>query len=127
MASSPAAGTETRTFLQAPETMPNGERQFMRKCSVCHDLVATEQRRAGPHLAGLFGRPAGSLPGYRYSDTLAQSDIIWGAETIDALFDLGPDHYIPGSKMPMQRITAPTDRQDLIDYLKTATQLSEDN
>ena len=69
----------------------------------------------------------GSLPGYRYSQTLLQSDLIWTDETIDALFDQGPDHYIPGSKMPMQRITAPTDRQDLIDYLKTATKLPEDD
>ncbi|MBU3036102.1 c-type cytochrome [Tritonibacter mobilis] len=127
MDSHQAAGNETRSFLQAPETMSNGERQFMRKCSICHDLNDAGQRRAGPHLAGLFGRAAGSLPGYRYSQTLLQSDLIWTDETIDALFDQGPDHYIPGSKMPMQRITAPTDRQDLIDYLKTATKLPEDD
>ena len=38
-----------------------------------------------------------------------------------ALFDLGPDHFIPGSKMPMQRITARSDRDDLIAFLKEAT------
>ena len=44
-----------------------------------------------------------------------------GSETIDSLFDLGPDHYVPGSKMPMQRIANPEDRQDLIDFLAVAT------
>ena len=53
---------------------------------------------------------------------LQGSDIIWNDDTIDALFDLGPDHYIPGSKMPMQRITTAEDRKDLVGFLKHATQ-----
>jgi len=122
-----AVGDETRSFLQDPDSMSNGERQFTRKCSICHALRDEGDRKAGPHLAGLFGRVAGSLAEYRYSDTLSGADFLWNAETIDALFDQGPDHYIPGSKMPMQRITAATDRRDLIDYLKTATTHQEDN
>ena len=110
-----------RDFLRPPETMENGERQFMRKCSICHDLHATGTRRAGPSLAGLFGRRAGTLAGYAYSDILDGSDIVWNDKTIDQLFDIGPDHYIPGSKMPMQRITNPQDRADLIGFLRRAT------
>ncbi len=113
--------TETRSFLQDPESLPNGERQFMRKCSICHTTTARGGRKAGPTLHGLFGRSAGSLSDYRYSKTLAGSDIVWSEETIDRLFDLGPDHVVPGSKMPMQRISATRDRQDLIDYLRRAT------
>ncbi|MEX0309299.1 MAG: cytochrome c family protein, partial [Tateyamaria sp.] len=64
-------------------------------------------------------------PGYRYSPTLDGSDIIWDDATIDALFEEGPDHYIPGSKMPMQVIAAPQDRADLIAFLRTATQEEE--
>ncbi|WP_233133063.1 c-type cytochrome [Actibacterium pelagium] len=110
-----------RSFLRAPEEMANGERQFMRKCSICHALEDGVSRKAGPTLHGVFGRAAGTVDGYRYSDILDGSDIIWNSETIDKLFDLGPDHYIPGSKMPMQRITGPQDRADLIEFLKTAT------
>ncbi|MFC3616674.1 c-type cytochrome [Lutimaribacter marinistellae] len=116
----PIATGEQR-FLKDPETMENGERQFARKCSICHTLTPDSARRAGPSLYGLFDRPAGTLPGYHYSETLAQSEVIWTADTIDALFDEGPDHYIPGSKMPMQRIAKPQDRADLIDYLRRAT------
>ena len=58
------------------------------------------------------------MPGYSYSDTLDGSDIVWTETTIDALFDQGPDHYIPGSKMPMQVIQNPEDRADLIAFLK---------
>ena len=110
-----------RSFLKNPEEMSNGERQFQRKCSICHTLGPDSQRRAGPTLYKLFGRPAGSVEGYPYSPILTGSDVIWSEETVDALFELGPDHFIPGSKMPMQRITARSDRDDLIAFLKEAT------
>ncbi|MDW3118713.1 MAG: cytochrome C [Roseovarius pacificus] len=121
------AGGEQRSFLRDPEDMPNGERQFMRKCSICHALTPPPSRKAGPSLYGLFGRKAGSVPGYPYSEILTGSDIVWSDDTIDALFDIGPDHYIPGSRMPMQRITAPGDRQDLIAYLRRATAPQKEN
>ncbi len=114
------AATEP-SFLKSPSEMGNGERQFARKCSICHSLTPEGQRRAGPTLHGIFGRTAGTLPGYFYSDTLQDSDIVWNEETINALFDEGPDHYIPGSKMPMQRITGSQDRIDLIAFLRRAT------
>ena len=117
----PIMSKAERSFLKDPDAMSNGERQFARKCSICHSLTEDGMRRAGPTLAGLFGRKAGTLEGYLYSDTVATADIIWSDETIDLLFDLGPDHYIPGSKMPMQRITNPADRADLIAYLRENT------
>ena len=110
-----------RTFLRDPETMSNGERQFMRKCSICHALEPGPSRMAGPTLHALFGRPAGTVPGYPYSETLATSDIVWTEESVNALFDEGPDHYIPGSKMPMQVIAGAEDRADLVAYLRDAT------
>ena len=111
-----------RTFLREADSMPNGERQFMRKCSICHSLEPDVSRKAGPTLHGVFGREAGTLEGYRYSDTLLSSEVIWSETTIDALFDEGPDEYIPDSKMPMQRITGEDDRRDLIEFLLEATQ-----
>ena len=108
-------------FLRDPEKMENGERQFMRKCSICHSLEADGGRKAGPTLHGVFGRTAGSLEEYNYSKTLSGSDIVWSEGTMDQLFDLGPDHFIPGSKMPMQRITRKEDRDDLIKYIRQVT------
>ncbi len=108
-------------FLRDPAGMGNGERQFARKCSICHSLTPGSARRAGPTLYGLFGRAAGSVADYIYSPTLDGSGIVWDEGSIDALFDRGPDHYIPGSKMPMQRIADPADRADLIAFLRQAT------
>lgn len=117
----PRMATDARTFQISPDAVGNGERQFLRKCSVCHDLTDDGKRRAGPTLAGLFGRRAGTVPGYVYSDAVANSGVVWEADTIDLLFDRGPAHYLPGTKMPMQRITSPDDRRDLIDYLRANT------
>jgi len=122
--SQPQMAELRRKFHVDPGTVSNGERQFLRKCSVCHTLGPDGERRAGPSLYGLFGRQAGTLAGYLYSPALQQSDIVWSEETIDKLFDLGPDHVTPGSKMPMQRIAAPEDRADLIAFLRRETAAS---
>lgn len=108
-------------YAEAVEPRSNGEHQFMRKCQICHTLTPDTARRAGPTLYGLFGRPAGSVEGYPYSRTLTSLGIVWNEHTIDALFAEGPDEYIPGSKMPLQKMTNSRDRADLIEYLKTAT------
>jgi cytochrome c len=118
------AGSYLEPFHRPPRQMPNGERQFVRKCSICHSLGAGPDRKAGPPLGGLFDRRAGSHPAYRYSDVLSGADMIWTEGTVDALFREGPDNVVPGSKMPMQRIAAETDRADLIEYLVRATRVN---
>jgi len=102
-----------------------GELEFQRKCSVCHTLVEDGQNRAGPTLFKVFGRQAGTLPGYKYSDALLDSDIIWNAVTIGRLFDEGPDKVVPGTKMPIQRLKQIDRRDDLIRFLKEATEPKE--
>ena len=99
----------------------NGEKQFARKCSVCHTLVENGKKRAGPTLYKIFGRKAGTLEGYKYSKALIDSDIIWNEESINRLFDEGPDKVTPGTKMPIQRMKKIQDRQDLVMFLKKAT------
>ena len=84
--------------------MDNGEKQFARKCSVCHSLTASSKRRAGPTLYGVFGRKVGSVEDYPYSKELIDMDLVWDERTIDLLFKDGPDIVTPGSKMPVQRI-----------------------
>ena len=100
---------------------PNGERVFLRRCSICHALGPEGSRRAGPTLYGIFGRKVGGLDGYAYSEALSTRNFIWDERTIDELFDIGPDKYVPGTKMPVQRIAAAKDRRDLISFLRRAT------
>ncbi|MFC3118364.1 c-type cytochrome [Jhaorihella thermophila] len=114
------------TPARASATADNGERIFVGRCSICHTLTPDSGRRAGPTLHGLFGRRAGTVADYRYSVAVARSGIVWTEESVSALFDEGPDSYIPGTKMPTQRITNPADRADLIAYLRRATAPTED-
>ena len=92
-----------------------------RKCAACHSLSADGPRRSGPHFAGLFGRRAGTVEGYKYSAALRRADIVWNDETLFRLFDEGPNVYIPGTKMPVQRITRSADLRNLIDYMRQLT------
>lgn len=94
-----------------------GARLF-RKCAGCHALTNTETQRSGPHFAGLFGRRAGSVPGYRYSQALRETELVWTRRTIHALFQRGPDRYLPGTKMPVQRIPDAASLDHLVDYLQ---------
>jgi len=88
-----------------------------RACVACHTLSEKELPRAGPTLAGLYGRKIASLPGYRFSDPLKRLDIIWTPETVAKLFEVGPNAYTPGTKMPEQRIGSADDRKALTDFL----------
>jgi cytochrome c len=96
--------------------------EVFRKCSICHTVQPGGPRRAGPTLYKVFGRPAGKVKDYNYSDALIGTDIVWNAETIAQLFHEGPDVMTPGTKMPIQRIPDPEDRAALMEYLKTVTE-----
>jgi cytochrome c len=92
-----------------------------RACVACHTLSRDEDNRAGPTLAGIFGRKIATLPGYNFSDALKKLDIVWTPETVAKLFEVGPMAYTPGTKMPEQRIGAEADRKALTDFLTKAT------
>ena len=92
-----------------------------RACIACHTLRADEGVRAGPTLAGIFGRRIATLPGYNFSEALKQLDIVWTPETVAKLFEIGPMAYTPGTKMPEQRIGSAEDRAALVQFLEKAT------
>jgi cytochrome c len=96
--------------------------EVFRACVACHTLSKDEGPRAGPTLAGLFGRKIATLPGYNFSEALKKLDIVWTPETVAKLFEIGPAAYTPGTKMPEQRIGSPQDRKALTDFLARAMQ-----
>jgi cytochrome c len=96
--------------------------EVFRACIACHTLHAGEGARAGPTLAGIFGRKIATLPGYDYSDALRKLDLEWSPATVAELFERGPMAYTPGTKMPEQRIGAAQDRAALVRFLEKATQ-----
>jgi cytochrome c len=95
--------------------------EVYRACVACHTLAPDEGNRAGPTLAGIFGRKIASLPGYNFSSALKRLDIIWTPETVSKLFEIGPMAYTPGTKMPEQKIGSAEDRKALVEFLGKAT------
>jgi cytochrome c len=95
--------------------------ELFRACIACHTLRPDEGVRAGPTLAGIFGRRIATLPGYDFSDALKRLDIVWTPETVAKLFEVGPMAYTPGTKMPEQRIGSAEDRAALVEFLEKAT------
>jgi len=96
-----------------------GARVF-RSCAACHTLESGEHR-TGPSLAAVFGRQAGTAPGFtRYSPALKQADVVWDAATLDAWL-ADPEALIPGNRMTFPGIPDAAARADLIAYLEAAT------
>jgi cytochrome c len=96
--------------------------EVFRACVACHTLNADEGTRAGPTLAGIFGRRIATLAGYNFSAALRQLDIVWTPATVAKLFEIGPMAYTPGTKMPEQRIGSAAERAALVRFLQRATQ-----
>lgn len=95
--------------------------EVYRACIACHTLSPDEGNRAGPTLAGIFGRKIATLPGYNFSDALKKLNIVWTPDTVSKLFEVGPAAYTPGTKMPEQTIGSAEDRKALVDFLTRAT------
>lgn len=104
---------------QAQGDPAKGEKIFAR-CKICHSLEEGTNK-IGPSLHGVFGRKAGTLEGYNYSDALKNADVVWSEETLDPWVK-NPREFIPGTKMIFAGLPKEQDRQDLIAYLKQATQ-----
>ncbi len=90
-----------------------GRTLYENRCIACHSLDAS---RVGPKHRGVFGRRAGRAEGYAYSPALRQSEIVWGAETLD-LWLANPEAMIPGQRMNV-RVADAADRADIIAYLE---------
>jgi cytochrome c len=99
----------------------NPDAEAFRACVACHTLDPNDGNRAGPTLHGIFGRKIASVPGYHYSPAFRKMDIVWTPETVSKLFELGPNTYTPGTKMPEQTISNAEDRAALIRFLQAET------
>jgi len=90
-------------------------------CLACHKLAAGEGTLVGPNLHGVFGRPAGSLPGFEFSAALKASGLVWTPVSLEAWLS-DPSGFVEGTTMAFTGYRSPEDRRDLIAYLLRATQ-----
>jgi cytochrome c len=100
------------------QSSPSGAQTFV-MCKGCHTLDKGGRNGIGPNLHDLFGRKAGTVPGYTYSAAMKKSGLTWDEKTLGE-FLAAPTKKVPGTKMPIS-VADPAKRAALIDYLKSAT------
>ncbi len=113
-ATDPKNAKDLSRFLA--DNAPNpveGKALFGEQCSTCHAL---ETNKYGPELGGVFGRRAGSVPGYNYSSALRNAELTWTAESLDRWL-ADPKKFIAGVKMPIQ-VLDPIARRNIVAYLE---------
>lgn len=97
----------------------NGQSVF-RQCRACHQVGATAKNGVGPQLNGIFGRKAGEVPGFNYSEAnkaAGAKGLVWDEKNLME-YIAAPAQFMPGTKMAFAGIKDEGDRKDLIAYLK---------
>jgi cytochrome c len=95
---------------QSPES---GKALFERRCGGCH---AMDRDKEGPALHGVYGRKAGSVQSFQYSDALRKSQIQWTEETLERWLT-DTEKLVPDNDMTF-RVEKAEERRAIIQYLK---------
>ena len=83
-----------------PYVMKKGKKVF-NKCKACH-FVDKDKNKVGPHLIGIFGRSAASVEGFKYSDSMKESGIVWDEATMDEYL-ANPKAMVPNGSREKNR------------------------
>ena len=106
----PAAATAARG------ESASGEAAF-KACRTCHQIGENARNFVGPDLNGVYGRPAGIVPGYNYSDAMKHSGVVWDEATL-AKFLHKPRALVPGTKMAFPGFESDSEIANVIAYLR---------
>ncbi len=90
-----------------------GKLLFEKRCTGCHSL---ERNKEGPRLAGVFGRPVGTAPGFDYSAGMKAAHFVWDEEKLDKWLT-DTDSVVEDNKMDFH-VPKAEERADIIRYLK---------
>lgn len=99
---------------QAAGDAVRGAQAYEARCTGCHSVEAD---RVGPRHAGVFGRRAGSVPGFAYSPALKASGLVWDSALLERWLT-DPEKLVPGQRMGFS-VADPAVRADVVAYLAT--------
>ena len=97
-----------------------GAALYQARCSACHSM---DHHGVGPAHRGVYGRAAGTAPGFLYSDALKASHLVWSDDTLDRWLT-DPEKTAPGQRM-FVNVPDAKERADLIAYLKQASAVAK--
>jgi cytochrome c len=113
-------GFATQASAQSGDAA-KGQRVFNQQCRACHTLEKGGAQAIGPNLHGVFGRKAGTAEGFAFSEAMVKSGIVWDDKTM-AEYNRDPKGKVPGTKMVFNGVKQQGQLNDLVAYLKQATQ-----
>jgi cytochrome c len=98
-----------------------GEKVFA-KCKACH-VIDAPTNRVGPSLHGVIGRTAGTVEGFKYSESMIQhgkDGLVWNNENLDKYL-ADPKGFVPKNKMAYPGLKNADDRANVIAYIDQAS------
>ncbi|MGE0338901.1 MAG: cytochrome c family protein [Xanthobacteraceae bacterium] len=102
--------------LANAQDIADGQKSF-NKCRACHTVGENAKNGVGPVLNGLFGRKAGTIDGFKYSDANKNSGVVWDEKTF-ATYIKDPKAFMPGNRMAFIGIKNDTEIANLTAFLK---------
>ena len=105
--------------LFASTSAAEGAKVF-KKCAACHSIKEGGANKIGPALWGVLGRPAGSIPDYKYSKAMAAHGKNWSFEEMNG-FLIKPKDWIKGTKMSFAGLKKANERAAVILFMNTKT------
>ena len=101
------------SLFAAGQSTGGGKELFEKRCGGCHTL---DRDKEGPRLRGVYGRVAGSVESFQYSDALKKSKITWSDETLEQWLT-DTEKLVPGTDMTFH-VEKSAERTDIIAYLR---------
>lgn len=105
------------TLSAAAQDAAAGKAVFA-QCRVCHQVGEGAKNLVGPHLNGIFGRTAGTVEGYIYSEANKKFGKTWDEATFTTYIK-DPKGVVPGTKMAYAGLKDDRKIADLVAYLKS--------
>jgi cytochrome c len=93
-----------------------GKDLFEKRCTGCHSLNAEKE---GPRLGNVYGRRAGSIPTFKYSDALKGAQITWDENLLDKWL-VNTEAVVPDNDMDFH-VPKADERADIIEYLRVSS------
>jgi cytochrome c len=116
----PSIFSASEELVSQNADVTSGQLVFNNVCRTCHSIREGDNR-LGPHMRGIIGRKAGSLPNYSYSSAMRGANFVWNEENLER-FIANPDETVPGNNMkPYGGLASAESRVKLIAFLKTLT------
>jgi cytochrome c len=91
-------------------------KKVFNKCTPCHSIGPGAKNKVGPELDGLFGRKAGTVAGFNYSDGMKKAGWVWDAATFKE-YITDPRKKVPGNKMMFPGLKEEQEREDIAAYI----------